>query len=257
MRGLYMAEGAMLVQQSQLQVISNNLANLRTTGFKKDRGVETSFAEWMIYEMSPAADTNDGGSLNPIGSAAHNVATQETVTSFAQGPLEITERALDFALAGNGFFQVEGEDDTLYTRNGRFVLDEDGTLVTSEGYQVIGVGGQIELQSENVYADPDGTLFEITADGETNEVGQLDIAVFEDDAQMEKYGENYFLTDQGEGGEEDFEVIQGFLEGSNASLTREMTDLMRVRRTYEAAQKIMITYDQLLDRVANEVGSSV
>lgn len=253
MRGLYLSEGAMLVQQVQLQIISNNLANLRSTGFKRDRGVETSFAEWMLYELQPEPEPGKGGSLRPIGSIAHNVATRETVTAFGQGPLEVTGRNLDFALVGGGFFQVEGEEDTLYTRNGRFELDEEGFLVTAaEGYRVIGQGGPIQLDNEEISASADGTLF--SADGE--EAGRLAIAAFEPDAQMEKFGNNYFTTDAAEGGEEEFEVISGFLEGSNASLIREMTALMAVRRTYEAAQKIMITYDQILDKAANELGSS-
>ncbi len=252
MRGLYLAEGAMLVQQAQLQVISNNLANLRTTGFKRDHGVETSFAEWMIYELRPAPGETRGGTLHPLGSAAHNVATQETVTSLFQGPLEVTNRNLDFAIVGNGYFQVQGEDDVLYTKNGRFTLDEEGFLITTEGYQVLGEGGPIQPGTDEVSTNPDGSLFV-----EGVQIGQLQIAVFGPDAAMEKVGYNYFATDAAEDGEADYEVLSGFLEGSNVSLTREMTALMAVRRTYEAAQKIMITYDQILDKAANELGSPV
>jgi flagellar basal-body rod protein FlgF len=251
MRGLYLAEGAMLVQQTQLQVISNNLANLRTTGFRRDHGVETSFAEWMLYELRPDPGTGKGGTLRPLGSAAHNVATQETVTSFFMGPLEVTNRQLDFALVGNGFFQVEGENGTLYTRNGRFVRNNEGLLTTIEGYQVIGEGGPITLETDEVVAKPDGSLF---ANGV--QVGKLQIAVFSPEALMEKSGFNYFTTESAEDGEADFEVLNGFLEGSNVSLIREMTALMTVRRTYEAAQKMMITYDQLLSKAANDLGSS-
>lgn len=258
MRGLYLSEGAMLVQQAQLQNISNNLANLRTSGFKRDQNVETSFAEWMLHELYPEEERGRFGQLRPIGSKAHNVATQETVTSFVQGPLDVTDRDLDFALVGDGFFQVDGEEEVLYTRNGRFELDEDGTLVSVEGYPVLGEGGPIELSSEQVYADSNGTLYEVDEDGDTVEIDTLDIAVFDlGEAQLEKYGNNYFVTDDAPDGEEDFEVVQGFLEGSNANLAKEMTDIMKVRRSYEAAQKIMITYDQILDRAANELGASV
>jgi flagellar basal-body rod protein FlgF len=252
MRGLYLAEGAMLVQQAQLQVISNNLANLRTTGFKRDHAVETSFAEWMIHELRPAPGVAARGTLHPVGSAAHNVATQETVTSFFQGPLEVTDRSLDFALVGNGFFQVQGQDGVLYTRNGRFNINEEGTLVTAEGYEVLGDGGPLQLNSEDVRALPDGSLF---VDGA--QVGTLQIAVFGPDALMEKFGYNYFTTEAAEDGEADYEVLNGFLEGSNVSLIREMTAMMTVRRTYEAAQKIMITYDQILNKAANDLGTSV
>jgi len=251
MRGLYLAEGAMLTQQAQLQVISNNLANLRTTGFKRDHGVETSFAEWMLHELRPAEQPGGAAVLRPLGTAAHNVATQETVTSFFQGPLEVTERRLDFALIGNGFFQVQGEEDILYTRNGRFTLNEEGILVNADGFEVQGEGGQIRLDSDDITVMPDGAIYQDGA-----EVGRLQIAVFGPDANLEKFGYNYFTTDAAEDGEDDYEVLSGFLEGSNVSLIREMTALMAVRRTYEAAQKIMITYDQILDKAANELGSS-
>ncbi len=258
MRGLYLAEGAMLVQQAQLQVISNNLANLRTTGYKKDIGVETSFAEWMIHELRPVQDVHRGRSLlTPIGSMAHNVATQETVTSFLQGPLEVTDRNLDFAIFGNGFFQVEGEDGVLYTRNGRFTLDVDGNLVNADGYTVVGEDGPITVPTDEVYTRPDGSLYYLDEEGGVVEAGRLDIAAFGPDTLLEKFGYNYFVTDDAADGEEEYELVSGILEGSNANLAREMTSLMKVRRSYEAAQKIMITYDQLLDRVANEVGSSV
>ncbi len=257
MRGLYLSEGAMLVQQAQLQVISNNLANLRTPGFKREQGVETSFAEWMIYEMRPQKDAERVGALHQVGSKAHNVATQETFTSFVQGPLEVTERHLDFALVGRGFFQVEGEEEVLYTRNGRFRLDVDGTLVTTEGYPVLGEGGPITVTTEEIYSHRDGSLYYIDDEGQYVDAGRLDIAAFGPDAQMEKVGYNYFTTEEAADGEEDYEVVSGFLEGSNANLPREMAKLMQVRRTYEAAQKIMITYDQLLDKVANDVGASV
>ena len=256
MRGLYLAEGAMLVQQAQLQVVSNNMANLRTTGFKRDHGVETSFAEWLVHELRPAPLNGHGGTLRPVGTMAHNVATQETVTSFFQGPLEVTDRPLDFALVGNGFFQVQGEEGTLFTRNGRFYITNDGTLTTTEGYEVLGEGGAITLDTdklETLVVKPGGEIF---VDGA--QVAALDIAVFGEDALLEKFGYNYFTSEAQPGGEEeDFEVLGGVLEGSNVSLAREMTSLMLVRRAYKAAQKMMITYDQLLDKAASELGSSV
>lgn len=250
MRGLYLAEGTMLVQQARLQVISNNLANLRSAGFKRDQAVETSFAEWLVHELRPTIDVGGGRVLRPVGTIAHNVATQETVTSFEQGPPEVTGRPLDFAILGNGFFEVEGEDDVLYTRNGRFFLDDEGFLVTIEGYRVLGEGGPIQLETDQVTANADGALF---VDGE--EVGALSIVVFDEDALIEKYGYNYFTSEGPEGGEEEFRVVSGFIEGSNVDLVREMANLMMVRRTYEAAQKVMITYDQILDRAANDLGT--
>ena len=251
MRGLYIAEAAMLVQQAQLQTISNNLANLRTTGFKSSQNLDTSFAEWLIYELRPAHEAGSANLLRPLGTAAHSVATQDTSTFMGQGPLEVTERPLDFAIVGNGFFQVQGEEGVLYTRSGRFMIDSEGYLVTIEGYQVLGEGGPINLGTDDISSNRDGVIF---ADGQ--EVGRLAIAILGPEAEIERHGYNYF-TIEGAGGEGEYEVIGGFLEGSNVDLSREMANVMIVRRSYEAAQKIMITYDQLLDKAANELGSPV
>jgi len=252
MRGLYLSEGAMLVQQAQLQVISNNLANLRTPGFKREQGVETSFAEWMIYEMRPQKDAERVGALHQVGSKAHNVATQETFTSFVQGPLEVTERHLDFALVGRGFFQVEGEEEVLYTRNGRFRLDVDGTLVTTEGYPVLGEGGPITVTTEEIYSHRDGSLYYIDDEGQYVDAGRLDIAAFGPDAQMEKVGYNYFTTEEAPDGEEDYEVVAGFLEGSNVNIADEMVDMITAQRAYETNSQAVQSTDEMMS-IANNM----
>ncbi len=247
MRGLYIAESAMLVQQAQLQTISNNLSNLRSTGYKSSQNLDTSFAEWMVYELRPAHENGRSGMLRPLGTAAHSVATQSTSTFMGQGPLEVTERPLDFAIMGDGFFQVQGEEGVLYTRNGRFMIDQEGYLVTIEGYQVLGEGGPINIGTDDISSDREGGIF---ANGE--EVGRLVLAFLGPDSNLERQGYNYFNI-EGAGQEGEFEIIGGFLEGSNVDLSREMANVMIVRRSYEAAQKIMTTYDQLLDKAANDL----
>ena len=141
MRGLYIAEGAMLVQQARLSLIGNNLANLNSAGYKRDEAVQSSFAEWMLIQTggvrrAPAAARPQG--LAAVGSAAHSVAVAESYTSFAPGNLTYTGRSLDLALEGEAFFQVETAEGFLYTRDGRFFIDSEGYLSTAAGYRVQG-----------------------------------------------------------------------------------------------------------------------
>lgn len=256
MRGLYMAEGAMLTQQSRTETVGNNLANQRTAGYKRDDAVQTSFAEWLLYARNT---TGEPQSPYPVGTMAHNVATAESYTSMKDGVLEQTGRSLDFALNGNGFFQVEVDDEVLYSRNGHFFLNADGFLVNAEGHLVLGENGPISmLDSERgasvdidreLVVEEDGSIF---INGEY--IDTFDLAPFDPEANYTKTGDNYF-----EPVETDAELIamvqHKHLEGSNVDLAEEMVKLMEIRRNYEAAQKIMFTYDGLLNKAANEIGS--
>ena len=246
MRGLYMAEAAMLVQQARMSLVGNNLVNLQTTGFKRDEAVQSSFAELMIYRRPSGAPLPPAAA---VGTMAHSVAVQQTYTSFTDGPLQFTGRPLDLAVTGRSFFQVQTEEGFLYTRNGRFFTDAAGFLVTAEGHRVWGENGALFLGSAQAAFQPDGSVYA----GESY-LGRIGMFTIPAEAVLVKTGDSYFRLEQGsafidEGGQ----LWPGYLEGSNTDLAREMAAMIQVRRSYEAAQKAMITYDSMLQKAANDL----
>ena len=248
MRGLYLAESAMLTGQARLNLISNNLANLKTAGYKRDEPAQVSFNEWLLYCRQPAESANLPHT--PIGEMAHGVAVGEIRTDFTTGGLEETGRGLDFAL-DRGYFTVQGpEGELLYTRNGRFFLDEEGYLVTADHLPVLGEGGAIQLESPEITVDRGGTIYR-----EGQPIARLQITEFPPDLILEKTGHNYFRAP---GAGEILEIIAGFT-GATWKIQRgfnpEMVLMLQTRRSYEAAQKVMVSYEQLLSRAANELGA--
>ncbi len=256
-RGLYIAEGAMITQQARMEILGHNLANQQTPGFKKDNGIQTSFGEWLLYARNT---TGLPESPYPIGTMAHNVALSESYTSMRDGNLNNTGRSLDFAITGNGLFQVENEDGVLYTRNGHMFLNADGYLVDVEGRLILGENGPIQVIApgreafvdleRDIAVEPDGSILVL---GEF--VDRFDLVAFDPELNFTKVGDNYFEPFEA-AVELDTVIVNRYLEGSNVDLAAEMVKMMEIRRNYEAAQKIMITYDGILNKAANELGSS-
>ncbi|MFY9412590.1 MAG: flagellar hook-basal body complex protein [Dethiobacteria bacterium] len=252
MRGLYLAEAAMLTQQAKLNLLSNNLANLRSAGYKRDELAQVSFNEQLLYcQGHTGMAKGPGVAARPIGSMPHSVAVGEIRTGFAPGAIEETGRDLDFAL-DRGYFTVQSGDELLYTRNGRFFLNNAGYLVTADGQPVLGERGMIRLGNADFTVDRDGLIYR---DGRP--VDRLRITFFSPDAQLEKIGDSYFrlLNRQAIIENELPRVYWRCLENSNVELVEEMVAMLQVRRSFEAAQKMLSTYDQLLNRAANELGS--
>lgn len=252
MRGLYLAEAAMLTQQARLNLISNNLANQRSAGFKKDELAQVSFGEWLLHCRGQTGSAKRPGfAARPVGSMAHSVAVGEIRTEFAPGVIEETGRELDFALS-EGYFTVQSGDGFLYTRNGRFFLDNNGYLVTADGLPVLGEGGMIRLDGADFTVDREGLIYH-----QGRLLDRLRITFFSPEAQLEKAGDNYFhlLNEQAVIENEAPRLYWRCLENSNVELTKEMVAMLQVRRSFEAAQKMLSSYDQLLNRAANELGS--
>lgn len=252
MRGLYLAEAAMLAQQARLNVISNNLANVRNAGYKKDEMAQASFGEHLLCccgRVDPAG--RPGPAFRPLGSMAHSVAVGAIQTELSPGSIEETGRELDFALS-EGYFTLQGEEGILYTRNGRFFLDSSGLLATAEGLTVLGERGAIPLGGAPFTVDEEGLIH-----GQDHPPDRLRITFFSPEARLEKIGDNYFRLLSGEVAAENRvpRLYWRCLESSNTDLTREMAALLQVKRSFEAAQKMLSCYDQLLDRSANELGS--
>lgn len=252
MRGIYLAEGAMLTQQQRMEMVGNNLINQRTPGFKRDHGVQSSFAEWMMLARGVNQGMSRTGNHHGqrIGPMAHNVAIAESYTIMSDGNLNQTFRNLDLALAGNAFFQVMSDDGLFYTRNGRFFLDEGGYLVNEHGHQVMGEAGPIYLGTENFTVLEDGSIYV-----ENRFIDRLALVPFDPNENYTKVGDNYFAPVDMMGIDFTVKVFQGYLEGSNVDLAKEMTAMMEIRRSFEAAQKVMLTQDAVMKLAANDLAS--
>lgn len=253
-KGLYTAYTGMINQQKRLDIMTNNLANSATTGFKKEGTATQSFDHMYAVKIK---DSSEAYLNRRIGSISLGAKIGEVYTDFSQGPFQVTDNTFDFGLDGRGFFGISftskaGETSIKYTRDGAFTLTEDGYLVTKDGDFVLNTqGNPIQLSTvAEIKVDTMGRIYEdgVLAD-------QLGIFDFEDYNYLEKYGEN--LLQPVEGAvmtEAPGRVRQGYLEASNVNVINEMVEMINITRAYETNQKIIQTIDQTLDKVVNQVG---
>jgi flagellar basal-body rod protein FlgG len=233
-------------QEMRLEVLSNNMANANTVGFKEDRVFrlpETPASVW----NNLSSDSTKDLSINNISSLPTG-----TFINFEQGQLKETGNALDIALDGEGFFSVQTSQGLQYTRKGNFVLNTDGTLVTQEGYPVQGKGGgQIQISGQQVLVDPSGAIIV-----DDVEVGSLNIVEFANKKGLLKIGDSLYRqqnsNDLGTPASKTM-VQQGFIEGSNVDPIKMMTEMINVIRGYESYQKVLQSLNEI-DVKTNEVG---
>ncbi|GAA9594417.1 flagellar basal-body rod protein FlgG [Helicobacter pylori] len=256
LRSLYSATSGMLAQQTHIDTTSNNIANVNTTGFKKSRA---DFNDLFYQAMQYAGTNTSNTTLSPDGLEVGLGVRPSAITKmFSQGSPKETENNLDVAITGKGFFQVQLPDGTTaYTRSGNFKLDEQGNLVTSEGYLLI---PQITLPEDTTQVNigVDGTV-SVTQGLQTtsNVIGQITLANFVNPAGLHSMGDNLFSITNASGdaivGNPDSQGLgklrQGFLELSNVRLVEEMTDLITAQRAYEANSKSIQTADAMLQTV--------
>ncbi|GAA9077203.1 flagellar basal-body rod protein FlgG [Helicobacter pylori] len=256
LRSLYSATSGMLAQQTHIDTTSNNIANVNTTGFKKSRA---DFNDLFYQAMQYAGTNTSNTTLSPDGMEVGLGVRPSAITKmFSQGSPKETENNLDVAITGKGFFQVQLPDGTIaYTRSGNFKLDEQGNLVTSEGYLLI---PQITLPEDTTQVNigVDGTV-SVTQGLQTtsNVIGQITLANFVNPAGLHSMGDNLFSITNASGdaivGNPDSQGLgklrQGFLELSNVRLVEEMTDLITAQRAYEANSKSIQTADAMLQTV--------
>jgi len=248
-KGLYSAVSGMIMNAARQQVLSHNIANMQTPGFKQILStVEDFMPNHAVY--SPQ-NTPKSSPLEYLGTLGLGSQISQEYIDYTQGALQDTGNPLDFALEGNGLFKVSTPEGDRYTRDGRFFRDVDNTLVTTEGFQVLDSSGQtITLPDGDVVVSTDGTL---TVNG--TELVQLGIGVFEDpDTELQHTEGNLFTGPDASTSEEVPQVIQGYLEASNANPSQLMTQLVEVARSYEAAQKLVQNQDELLGRTIASLG---
>ncbi len=253
-KGLYTAYTGMINQQKRLDVLTNNLANSATTGYKKEGTVSQSFDHMYAIKIK---DSSENYLNRRIGSVSLGAKIGETYTNYDQGAFQITDNTFDFGLEGNGFFGIsftnkQGETSVKYTRDGSFTLTKEGTLVTKDGDFVLDANGnQIQLDSEaEIRVDGMGRIYE-----NGNQVATLGVFDFADYNYLEKYGENMMQPVEGAVMQEaQARVHQGYLEASNVNVISEMVEMINITRAYETNQKIIQTTDETLEKVANRIG---
>ena len=273
-RGLYTATSGMMAHNRKQQILTNNLANANTPGFKGDQTVIRSFPDQLIKAMGVAKTPASGHS---IGHLSTGVYAQEGIPSFVQGALKSTGNSTDFALMddllpenpstqerGSLVFAVSlPNNEVRYTKNGQFSVGEDGLLKTSEGYNVLDANMEpIQANNNDFTVEQDGTI--IFANGDRT--NSLWIGFTENPQQLVKEGHGLFRW---EGSDEQAPqlasdvpflnnsssfVQQGFVESSNVDLTQTMTDMMNTYRGFESNQKVIQAYDRSMEKAANEIG---
>ncbi len=276
--GMYTGASGMKAQMHRLDALSNNLANVDVTGYKRDLSVSKAFPQMLIRR------TNDNGVYKfPFGSSdvapvvgkiGTGVEYNESFTVFNQGAMKQSNNPFDLALNGEGFFSVETTRGERYTRNGSFHLSKEGVLVTKQGEPVLGENGIIQIKKNNFVVDKKGNVYQNAAlsgdperlvSMEENEwenlelVDTLKVVDFERPRFLKKEGDSLWKTTEEVGDMQqaalgaDTKVEQGFLEGSNVNPVTEMVRMIEVNRAYEANQRTITTQDELSGRLINDV----
>ena len=245
-RGLYTAATGMAVQRNRMDVVTNNLVNAETTGFKKDTLVTSSFNEVMLYRINDPSVNVYG--TNEVGSYDYGTHIDELITRFERGVLEQTGKSTDLAIEGEGFFAVETEAGERYTRSGNFAVDSSGYLVTSDGNYVLGENGRINVGNQKFSVAPDGTVT-----GASGESDKLKFVTFNDLGVLRKQGNNLYYAYGGQAAvnADGAKVKQFAQENSNVNVSEEMVDLMTLYRKYEASQKVVSMTDDTLGLAVN------
>ncbi len=261
-RGLYTAAAGMMTQENRTSVIANNLANVNTTGYKRDRALNEEFKPMLIRRINddmPIKVTDFKGfsldrrppAVGTLGLGSH---TSEIAVDHAPGNFMSTGNPLDLAIGGNGFFVIDTPEGPRYTRNGNFYRAANGELVNSDGQAVLSQQGRpinIPENARTIMVTAQGGIY---ADGV--QVGTLGFVEFGNDRRaLLKQGNSLFYPQEGaEPQPATGNINQGVLERSNANVINEMVDLIDNYRIYEANSKAVTTQDTMLDHSVNEVG---
>lgn len=255
-RSLWIAKTGLDAQQTNIDVISNNLANVSTNGFKRQRAV----FEDLLYQTirQPGAMTSEqtnAPSGLQIGTGVRPVATERL---HSQGNLAQTNGTRDVAIKGQGFFHVQLPDGTdAYTRDGSFQMDQNGQLVTSSGFQIVPAIILPET-AKKVMVGRDGIVsVEIEGSPAPQQVGQLTLTTFINDSGLESVGENLYLETASSGAPTENApgingaglLYQGYVETSNVNVAEELVNMIQTQRAYEINSKAISTSDQMLQKL--------
>jgi flagellar basal-body rod protein FlgG len=268
----------MVAQMHKMDAISNNLANVDLTGYKRDTSVHKAFPQLLLQRSNDDGVYNfPFGSMDTgpmVGTLGTGVELNELYTVFEQGALKETGNPFDVALDGDGFFTVQTPRGERYTRNGTFLIDNNGLLVTKDGLPVMGEEGLIYLKKNNFVVDGQGRVFQnadLAADpsrlvsmeendwANMEQVDTLRIVDFNRPRYLKKEGGSLWVSNRESGEAEAAELgsrvktIQGFLEGANVNPVTEMVNMIEVNRAYEANQKVIQSQDTMTSQLINKV----
>jgi flagellar basal-body rod protein FlgG len=263
MRALSIAATGMLAQQTNVEVIANNLANMNTSGFKRQRA---EFQDLLYQNIEQAgSQSSDSGTVLPSGiqlGAGVRTAAVYRVTS--QGDMQSTSNPYDLAVQGPGFFRIQQPDGTdAYTRSGNFALSPEGQIVTDKGY-VVAPGIAVPQNALGISVNAQGQV-SASLPGQTQPqvLGQLELVRFPNEAGLNAVGDNLFLETPSSGSPQSGlpgasgygTIVQGFLETSNVNPVEEVTSLITAQRAYEMNSKVITAADEMLQQTARMGGS--
>jgi flagellar basal-body rod protein FlgG len=254
MPALWVAKTGLDAQQTNISVISNNLANASTVGYKKSRAV---FEDLLYQNVNQPGGRSSADTTLPsglmVGVGAKVTATQK---SFTQGDVQTTDNSLDVMINGAGFFEVELPDGTTaYTRNGQFAMNEEGTIVTTGSGYTVQPAIQIPDNAVSITISTDGQVsVQLAGQAESQILGQFNVSRFINPMGLEPVGENLFTETQSSGapiqgtaGQDGMGTIkQGMLETANVNVTEELVNLIQAQRVYEMNSKVLSTVDAML-----------
>ncbi len=243
-KGIYHSSAGMIAREYKLRTVASNLANANTSGFKADRRAFRTNVDNELVQSGPWGDPTRTKDLE-----------EGLYTDWSGGPIEKTGVQTQFALNGEGFFEVldKQADEVVYTRNGHFHMDENGFLVTSSGMNMLDDRGTpVQIVGNQFLVSEDGSIWQ---DGV--KTGKIKLVEFEDTTKLEKKGDSIWFNidpDQEPKTATDIEIMQGFLEKSNVVVVREMVDMIELNRAYEASSRVLTAQDQTLSKAVNQVG---
>lgn len=262
-KGLYTAYTGMINEQRRLDILSNNLANSNTVGYKKEGATSTAFADELAIKIK---DSSHAYIPNGIGIVNLGTKIGEVYTNFDQGSFRITDRPADLAISGNGFFAIEftdkqGNSSIRYTRNGEFTVNTQGYFMTPDGDYLLNKQAALNGQTgQAAYLRVDPVQeYTINEEGFVFQggqiIGQVGLIDIDNYDYISKYGENlYDILPGGNVINSTAGIEQGVLETSNVSVVDELVSMITIQRAYEAGQKVIQTEDETIEMAVNQVG---
>ncbi|WP_099205301.1 flagellar hook-basal body protein [Scatolibacter rhodanostii] len=244
--GYYTIASGMLTRQRELDVIGNNLVNVSTPGYRTDRMLISSFEQELTRQ-----EVNYTQGLS--NTSATSAVADEVVSLFHDGTIKSTNRSLDVAISGDGFFNIQSDNGTLLTRNGQFEIDQQGYLTLPAIGRVLGANGPIQVRNENFTVDADGSVY----NDQGNFLGAIQVTVPAEGAELLKLDNGLFQLANGAGGQaaQNYTVNQNNLELSNVDMNQEMTNLIEAQRAFQACSSALQIVDSMNRKAATQLAS--